>query len=555
MTGRSASETLSSHLDLIIEMTNAFAQSQDVEATLRLGLDRIASRMGAEAASLFLIDEERGDLVCHACSGPSDVTGLRLAPGRGIVWRTVDLDMPQLVRDARSDPDFTTSIDKATGFATRSVLCAPMSVRGSKLGAIELFNKQDGHAFTQSDAQLLRVLATASALALTNARLAAGLAEQEVLRRELARAADIQKAMLPPPQALDRPIHGINLPARGVSGDFFEILDLADGRMAFAVGDVSGKGMNASLLMTKTASLFRCLAKREAGPGAVLAAIDAELNETRLAGMFVTMMAGILDPKAGRVVLANAGHEPPLLLRAGQRIAIEDVGLPPLGIDHALFENGCPECVVDLEGGALYLFTDGLTEVMGAHGAMLGAEGAEALFTAFGALPAPDRLAAVVTSLDGAGTLRDDVTILVVEDRRLAPQGAYVKRFAARPETLAAIRADVMRVAGELGCPAALAQDVVLAVDEACQNIIRHAYKGGEGDMVLSLDHEDDLLVIRLMDFAPPVEVAKIRPRALDDIRPGGLGTHIMQAVMDRVDFLAPPAGVGNLLQMVKRIG
>lgn len=554
MTRAQADQTAgSSHLDLMIEMTSEFAQSQDVETTLRLGLERVAGRLGAEAASLFLLEGDSGALVCHASIGPTEVVGLRLAPGRGIVWRTVDLDMPQLVRDARHDPDFATAIDDATGFVTRSILCAPMSFRGQKLGAIELFNKKDGHSFTQADAQLLRALAMSSALALINTRLVAGMAEQEGFRRELALASEIQRAMLPPPQPPGFPVHGVNLPARGVSGDFYEILPLADGRIAFAIGDVSGKGVNASLLMTKTASLFRCLAKREDGPGRLLAAIDSELHETGLAGMFVTMVAGILDPATGRVVLANAGHEPPLLRDARGYRAIED-GMPPLGISPELFSGGCPESVVELDGGALYLFTDGLTEVRVPDGTMLGTDGAKRLLDAFAAMPAEERIQAVVKSLDGVGGLRDDVTLVVVEDIRPAAKSAFERRYAARPETLCAIRADVARAARGLGCHADLVQDVVLAVDEACQNIVRHAYKGGEGDLVLHLEREDDLLVIRLMDFAPPVEVDKIRPRSLDEIRPGGLGTHLMRSIMDHVDFLPPPAGIGNLLQMVKRI-
>lgn len=543
----------SSHLDLMIEMTSEFAQTQDVEITLRVGLTRVTERLGAEAGSLFLLEPDTGELVCHASIGPTEVAGLRLAPGKGIVWRTVDLDSPQLVKDARFDPDFTSAVDDATGFVTRSILCAPMSFRGQKLGAIELFNKKGGESFTQADAQLLRALSMSSALALINTRLVAGMAEQEGFRRELALASEIQRAMLPPPQPPGFPVHGVNLPARGVSGDFYEIVPLADGRIAFAIGDVSGKGVNASLLMTKTASLFRCLAKREDGPGKLLAAIDAELHETGLAGMFVTMVAGILDPQTGRVVLANAGHEPPLVRVRGEYRSIED-GMPPLGISPDLFSGGCPESVVDLDGGALYLFTDGLTEVRTRDGGMIGTDGAKQLFDAFAAMPAEERIQTVVHSLDGMGALRDDVTLVVVEDLRYGETGAFLRRYSARPKTLCDIRADITRVAGDLGCHADLIQDVVLAVDEACQNIIRHAYKGGEGDLVLHVEREDDLLVIRLMDFAPPVEVAKIKPRSLDDVRPGGLGTHLMRSIMDRVDFLPPPAGIGNLLQMVKRI-
>ncbi len=550
-----APDDTASHLDLIVEMTAAFGQSHDVRATLRLGLERIAERVGSEAASLFLIDPATGGLLCHACVGAVDISGLRLAPGTGIIGRAVDSNTAQLVRDTKGDSDFAGVVDDATGFATRSILCAPLAVRTEKLGAIELINKKGGGAFTRADSRLLQALASSSALALYNARLVAAMAEQGALARELTLASEIQRAMLPGPQPADSPVHGINLAARGVSGDFYEIMPLAGGRVAFAIGDVSGKGMNASLLMAKTASLFRCLAKREDGPGRLLEAIDSELHETGLAGMFVTMVAGIFDPAAGRVVLANAGHEPPLVRSAkGGFRAIED-GSPPLGIAPDLLAGGVPECVVDLDGGALYLFTDGLTEARAANGGMLGNDGVRGLLDAFAGMPAADRLDAVVRSLDGVGSLRDDATLLVVEDRRGAADGTFERRYPARPETLADIRASVSRAARELGCDDATASDVVLAVDEACQNVIRHAYKGGEGDVVVHVGREDDLLVIRLMDFAPPSDVAKIRPRRLDDVRPGGLGTHLMRSVMDRVDFLPPPAGIGNLLQMVKRMG
>jgi sigma-B regulation protein RsbU (phosphoserine phosphatase) len=544
---------LADDLDLIAEMTADFARSRDIEESLRVGLQHIAMRMGAEAASLFLMDGDSGELVCRACFGPADVTGLRLPRGDGIVWRAVQRNRPQLVKNTAADPDFAPQVDKVTGFRTRTVLCAPMSVRDERVGAIELFNKTGGGSFDDDDRRILQALAASAALALINARQAAAMAEQEAFRRELALAADIQRAMLPAPREAEFPIHGVNLPARGVSGDFFDVVELSGDRLAFAIADVSGKGMNAALLMAKTASLFRCLAKRLEGPGALLAAIDSELAETNSAGMFVTMVAGVLELRTGRVVLANAGHEPALLLRGGRLERIEGT-MPPLGIDPALFRDGCPESVVEAGGGTLYLFTDGLTEALDDHGRMLGAEGVHALLERFAPLPAPDRLAAVVGAIgeDGAA-LRDDVTLLVVEVPAATP--ALSRLFPARPDRLCDIRRAVAESAGHLGCPDAVVHDVVLAVDEACQNIIRHAYGGASGDIVVQVDRDHHHLVVRLIDFAPPVDRAKIVSRPLDDVRPGGLGTHFIRSVMDEVAFVAPPPGAGNMLQMTKRIG
>lgn len=547
---------LADDLDLIAEMTADFARSRDIEESLRVGLQHIATRMEAEAASLFLMDAESGELVCRACWGPADVTGLRLPRGDGIVWRSVLSNRPQLVTNTAADPDFTQKVDNATGFTTRTVLCAPMSVRDERVGAIELFNKRGHQAFDDDDRRILQALSASAALALINARQAAAMAEQEAFRRELALAADIQRAMLPPPRPEDFPIHGVNLPARGVSGDFFDVVELPGGRLAFAIADVSGKGMNAAMLMSKTASLFRCLAKRLDGPGELLAAIDAELAETGSAGMFVTMIAGILDPAAGTVVLANAGHEPPLLVRGGSAEMI-DGGMPPLGIDPTLFLSGCPESRIDLDGGALYLFTDGLTEARDGDGAMLGAEGVLDLMRRHARLPASARLAAVLDEVAPDGQpARDDLTMLVVEANPMSSGECVLDRqFPARPDQLCDIRHAVAHAAGMLGCSEDVAHDVVLAVDEACQNIIRHAYGGEDGAIQVQVRRDDGRLVVRLIDFAAPVDCARIEPRDLDDLRPGGLGTHFIRAVMDEVAFLPPPPGAGNMLQLVKQVG
>ena len=130
------------------------------------------------------------------------------------------------------------------------------------------------------------------------------------------------------------------------------------------------------------------------------------------------------------------------------------------------------------------------------------------------------------------------------------------RRFAARAEELRGVRDAVRSCVLECGAPEKCAEDVVIAVDEACQNVIRHAYSGDAGgEIVLEIDHRGDHLEIRLTDFAPPIDRSEVKPRALDEIRPGGIGTHFIQEVMDSAEFVQPPPGCGNLLRMVKRLG
>ncbi|NJN54268.1 MAG: SpoIIE family protein phosphatase, partial [Anaerolineae bacterium] len=121
--------------------------------------------------------------------------------------------------------------------------------------AIEIINKTSGDGlFSRNDLMLLETLTRAAGLAVHNIRLAERIVERERERHELELAAEIQRDLLPPGAAREFPVHGINIPARAVSGDFYDIILLADGRIWFSVGDVSGKGMNAALLMAKTSS-------------------------------------------------------------------------------------------------------------------------------------------------------------------------------------------------------------------------------------------------------------------------------------------------------------
>jgi sigma-B regulation protein RsbU (phosphoserine phosphatase) len=125
----------------------------------------------------------------------------------------------------------------------------------------------------------------------------------------------------------------------------------------------------------------------------------------------------------------------------------------------------------------------------------------------------------------------------------------------ARSDELCRMRDAVRTCVEANGCSETPTADIVLVIDEACQNIIRHAYKGDpDGEIELQIDREGDHLVFELLDRAPPIDPEKVKGRDLDDVRPGGLGTHFIRELMDRADFLPRPEGAGNLLRMTKRI-
>jgi sigma-B regulation protein RsbU (phosphoserine phosphatase) len=293
-----------SSFDLVAELTHAFAASRCVTKTLDLALQRIAPALQAEGGAVFLLGDPPTTLTCVACYGPVSLTGMSLPVGEGIVGRSIWTRQGEVIGNVAFDADFFPGVDDATGFHTRSLLCSPIIIHGRCLGAIELVNPLGPRShFAPEDLQVLEVLAAATGLALLGARSTERLVQQERMSKELDLAALIQRSMLPQPREESFPVHGVSTPARVVSGDFYDIVALDDGRIGFNIGDVAGKGFRSALLMAKTASLYRCLVRSMRQPADLLRLINRELCETSAFGLFVTMIAGLYDPATGLVRL------------------------------------------------------------------------------------------------------------------------------------------------------------------------------------------------------------------------------------------------------------
>lgn len=399
---------------LLADLTQEFASSLHIGETLCNALDRFISYLDAEAGSIFLLEPDGSALVCRQCAGPVNIAGVRLAPNQGIVGRVVHDNAPLIVRDVVAHPDFAAMVDAGTGFATRSILCAPLAVHGQCIGALELINKRGGDGmFDLRDLQLLATVAAAAALAINNARMAEALVEQERVQRELELARQIQESLLPRGAIGKLPVFGLNLPAREVSGDFFDFFELPDGRIYFNIADVSGKGINAALLMAKTCSLLRCLARDCADAGELLGRVNRELCDTASLGMFVTVVSGFIARDRDSVTFANAGHPSVLVRAADGTFAQFGATAPPLGILPGI---EFPTLTVPLRGRSIHLHTDGFLDSVDAAGQMLGDAGIQALYDEVAALPAAERLHEVVARWRQRDCVtRDDVTLLLIE--------------------------------------------------------------------------------------------------------------------------------------------
>ena len=239
--------------------------------------------------------------------------------------------------------------------------------------------------------------------------------EKNKIQKEVEIVGEIQKSLLSQNKKDSFPIAGINIPAKVVSGDFYNFADLGDGKYGFGVADVSGKGIKSSLLMSKASSLYRCLSKTNFSAADLLIQLNNEICETISRGMFVTMLVGIYDSNKGEMLLSSAGHEPPIILSKDGNFTNYNEAGPPLGI---MPKTKYIEHTIPFSDSSMYIFTDGITEIKNPNGEMLGSEGFQNYIKKYQANPNNERLKTMIDDILNAGHIqKDDLTIVVVDGK------------------------------------------------------------------------------------------------------------------------------------------
>ncbi len=267
-----------------------------------------------------------------------------------------------LVRDAQTDDAFRGRMSIVEQ-KVHTMMAVPLQTKDRIIGLIYVDSPFILREFTKDDLNLLTVMANVAAIRIENARLAEVEELERMMTRELGQAADIQRGMLPveAPKIPGADLAGYNAACRTVGGDYFDFFTYPDGRVGMALGDVSGKGMPAALMMMALHSRLQVLAAEDPGD---LAAFLTRVNRATCANCpsnrFITFFFCVLDPKSGLVRFANAGHNPPILMRASGEAAMLEGGGPVLGI--VPFAAYCQDTAQLEPGDMLVLYSDGVTE-------------------------------------------------------------------------------------------------------------------------------------------------------------------------------------------------
>jgi sigma-B regulation protein RsbU (phosphoserine phosphatase) len=401
-------------LRLLQEINRKISSSLDLDEVLDFIIDAVGQIIQYDAASIYIFDPESQTVIKFVGRGyrTSETVPAPLQALCGIVGWVLVSGESVLAPDAPEHPCFINCRD-----TTRSLLAVPIISDEKVIGAFSLESDRPD-AFTEDDLAWLAVLATQTAISIEMALLHAEQVEKKRLEEQLRIARDVQLSLLPvaAPRLDGLDIDGINVPSQGISGDYFDFIDVADGHLGLVVADVVGKGIPASLIMAGFRAFLRAEIRNNYAIRTIFSKVNHLLMESLKDHQFVSAIYGVLDLSRRRFTFSNAGHPPPILLRASGERRYLSTGGPVLGIIRGANYR---ERFIDLvPGDILLLYTDGLTEAENEAGEAFGRERVERYALEnihLGARQMCEALYGELIDFTGTRRLNDDTTIVIVK--------------------------------------------------------------------------------------------------------------------------------------------
>lgn len=392
-------------------------QEPDAGDLRRDGLDLQAP---VAAESQTVVREDIDDPGETAKSEP--LPELRLPADAPFIERLAERKREVTVYDIQEDPFFAEHRDNCLRLFEQleAILIVPLIYENRLIGLISLGGKKSGKFYRREDINLLRTLANQGAVAIENAILLEEMIEKERMEEELAIARDLQMSMLPTacPEVEGFEIAALSMQAREVGGDFYDFIEIGDGKVGLVVGDVTGKSVSGALVMSAARSVFRMLSEEELSVGEIMMRANRRTKQDIKSGMFVALLFAVVDGKERTLSLCSAGQTQPIHLCAEtvQARLVETEGDNfPLGI---VEEADYLETRLQLAvGDRVVFYTDGIVEAMNEQGEMFGFErlieavqGAESLTADSLLKEVTDRVKTFV----GGAPQSDDLTVIVL---------------------------------------------------------------------------------------------------------------------------------------------
>jgi phosphoserine phosphatase RsbU/P len=394
----------------------------DIASLLKELLDIIFEVMPADRGTILLYSPERKRFRTMA-SKTRGGGEAKVRISRTIAKEVLRTKESILSADAQADDRFNLGMS-IVDEDIRSALCVPILSNDEIMGLIHLDTQNEDEQFEIADCELLTAIGMQAALAIENARLVNEIAEQQRMKYELDLAATIQQQLLPKklPESSKVEVYGKMIPAKELGGDYFDFIDLGNGEFCICVGDVSGKGLPAGLVMVMAHAYFRPLIEANRSPCKVIAQANRYLFDDTRRDMFMSALLLYWSDADNKFLWTGAGHEHLLIYRAATR---ETEAIKAGGLVLAMMRDAdrlFKESELVLEAGdALVLYTDGVTEAVDAEGAFFAENSLDPLISLvnrYGHLGAKDLLEALLWELRnfmGNAPQADDITIVTVK--------------------------------------------------------------------------------------------------------------------------------------------
>ncbi|MFT4603600.1 MAG: sigma-B regulation protein RsbU (phosphoserine phosphatase) [Rhodothermales bacterium] len=403
-------------LSILNELAAAISASQDVTDVIQTITKRSLSAVRAEQGVITMVGIDASDptrTLIRTMTGSTESEAFR--PDQSLLgWMHLN-KRPLLLNDPREDTRF-----KGVKWPdnVRSILCVPMLAQSRLIGILTLYNKkrsEDG--FSPSDQRLIAILASQSAQVVEGARLYEEERQLLAMRQEVQLATEIQANLLPSsaPVVQGYEFAGLSIPAKEVGGDYFDYIPMADGKLGLTVGDVSGKGVGAALLMATSQATLRGQVVADSDPAVALGKTNFLMCSATRRGTFVTLFLAILDPETGGISYANAGHNRPFVVGPNGKFEILTTGSLVLGfLPKHTYERA--ETVLQ-PGESLVIYSDGVTEAMNPASEQFEEERLYELAKKHqgdGSSAMVDRIINEVRLFAGERAQNDDITLLIV---------------------------------------------------------------------------------------------------------------------------------------------
>ena len=403
-------------LSIINEVAAAVTSTWSLDEIVNSIVEKCVKHLNVEQGAVLLFDkqEDSAELKTMVRRLDSNVGTIPYRLGDQLGGWMLKNQAPLLIDDLGADERFRVS--QEVDSPIRSLMCVPLRLKARMIGVLIVFNKQSGEAFAESDQRLLTIIAAQSAQVIENARL---YEEEKALRRmqqEMEMARSIQANLLPKaqPSIPGYDIAGMSVSAANVGGDYYDFLPSQD-RLILCLGDVSGKGMPASLLMANVQATIRGQNLVSSSAAECMSRSNRLMFESTDSAKFVTFFYGILDIAARTLEYSNAGHNPPILLSDGDASQRLETGGPVLGV---LPDFSYEQATVELHPGDLLLiFSDGFSEAMNRRLEEFGEDQLLSLAVenrGDSAAALIERISLAVVAHTGEAPQTDDMTIIAV---------------------------------------------------------------------------------------------------------------------------------------------